>query len=119
MDYLTYMDHGLGYKTVILNVNGVSHTVKAQYFLAHDLQHLIHGVGFSNEEEAYIQTSAMQWPVNNVGKGISAERFYCAAYPNLDCSVFSALCNNENEVDVPGDGVMFYFVSNTLRVEYM
>lgn len=119
MNYLMYMDHGFSYKTVILNINGVTHTVKAQYFLAHDLQHLIHGVGFSNEEEAFIQSSAMKWPINNAGHGVSAERFYCAAYPQLDCSVFSALCNDENEVDVPNGGVMFYFVGDTLRVEHM
>ena len=61
MDYISFQMIN-NVKFVILCVNGVRHTMRAKYFLSHDLQHLLHKVGFSLEEEALIRVLSPSWP---------------------------------------------------------
>lgn len=101
-------------KYLTLTLEGHTVTFSPEYFLSHDLQHLLHKVFFSNEEEAQIYGQAMQWKIH-----VSAEAFYCMAYPQFDCSSFTELCNADLEVDVPDSGLLFYFNGDVLERVYM
>ena len=99
-------------KILILHIKGKTHTLETKCFTAHELQHLIHAVGFSKDEELYISSKSPRWTTRN------AAEYYSVAYPPLNCKEYTDMCN-KGVLEVPDSGVLFYFTGLTVKKEYM